>query len=293
MYGQCEKVLIGVNRLFPMQHTCEKPICFYVVLHSTLKNTEISRQLALGHPPRTIAEFKRTLQDKFNIPAYSQNLTFQSAVLKDDDLFQSYNFRDGDEIRVEYPVEVDVWAILETVAGMRDLVSFLRSIKMDLDSKNGIKRDLTEQISQELTKSKVMNLDSLLGDDVSEWKEKSTFFIHHEGLQLIHQLHSILLEQPWDCVCHIELLSLERILLNATHQIGSVYLDIKVDVHTRHEILKFLSLKNVLKSLLRVKVSPRKHIKVPSNKKLAAGTKQSQLTHLTQVIFFSASALCT
>lgn len=276
-----------------MQNTCEKPICFYVVLHSTLKNTEVSKQLALDHPPRTIANFKRTIQDKFNIPAYSQNLTFQSAVLKDDDLFQSYNFRDGDEIRVEYPLEVDVWAILETVAGMGELVSFLRSIKMDLDSKSAIKRDLIEQISQELTKSKVMNLNSLLGDDVSKTKEISTFFIHHEGLQLIHQLHSILLEQPWDRVCHIELLNLEGILLSATHQIGSVHLNISVNVQTRHEILKFLSLENVLKSLLRVQVSPRRHIQVPRNKKLAAGTKQSQLTHLTQVIYSSASTLCT
>ena len=101
---------------------------------------------------------------------------------------------------------------------------------------------------------------------------------------MIKELHSLLLKQPWDKICHIDLQYLKKALL-------SILLTVCAGIPPQqtHEILN--NLNNIVGSFLRVPISSRP-ITAPNNPKLSAITSSEQFQVLIDVMVNALGCLC-
>ena len=86
-------------------------------------------------------------------------------------------------------------------------------------------------------------------------------------------LHSLLLNQTWEQICHLELQHLEYNVLMVLHNLFMV-----IPHHLKYEVID-----NILGSFLRVPISS-KPIIVPHNRNLYSSTKHKQLEALNGVV---------
>ena len=111
------------------------------------------------------------------------------------------------------------------------------------------------------------------------------FFLNNEGLHVTTELHSLLLKQTWNEICHIDLQQLERIVLCLLLMISA-----RIPPKQIHEV--GISLNNVVRSFLRVSVRPTHFITLPKNSKLPATSRPEQSQVLLHVINTALECLC-
>ena len=112
----------------------------------------------------------------------------------------------------------------------------------------------------------VKDIDQCIDQLLSEQKffANSKFILNNGGLGVVTSLHSLLLKQIWDQICHVDLQHLERQLLTLLKAVYSA-----IPCHSRYEVITYLS--NILGSFLRVPISSG-HISVPHNRYLPVST---------------------
>ena len=104
----------------------------------------------------------------------------------------------------------------------------------------------------------------------------SMFILNNRGLDVTTSLHSLLLNQTWEQICHLDLHHLEYNVLMLLNNLFMV-----TRQHLKYEVID--NLDNILGSFLRVPISS-KPIIVPHNRNLYSSTKHKQLEALNDVV---------
>ena len=274
-----------VSPLTEQSTTC-KPARFNITLICTSANSstvESARTLTVREFPESVAELKKAIQQEFHVPMYDQKLSFGCSLMEDSEKLDFYRIKDGDQFTVEYTATAEVESVFHLLLNLRDILNFLKGVQSQLRS-NTISSDLSKNISDVLCVSELnRNMQHLFtrGDTRANTK----FFLNNEGLHVTTELHSLLLKQTWNEICHIDLQHLEKIVLRLLLMICA-----GIPPKQTHEVVS--SLDNVVRSFLRVSVPPTDFITVPNNPKLPATSRSEQLQVLVDVIHTALGCLC-
>ena len=265
--------------------TC-KPATFNITLICTSANSstvESARTLTVREFPESVVELKKAIQQEFHVPIYDQKLSFGCSLMEDSEKLDFYRIKDGDQFTVEYTATAEVESVFHLLLNLRDILNFLKGVQSQLRS-NTISPDLSKNISDVLHVSELnRNMQHLFTRD--DRMANTKFFLNNEGLHVTTELHSLLLKQTWNEICHIDLQHLERIVLCLLLMICA-----GIPPKQTHEVVS--SLNNVVRSFLRVSVPPTHFITVPNNPKLPATSRSEQLQVLVDVINTALGCLC-
>ena len=261
---------------------------FNITLICTSANSstvESARTLTVREFPESVAELKKAIQQEFHVPLYDQKLSFGCSLMEDSEKLDFYRIKDGDQFTVEYTATAEVESVLHLLLNLRDILNFLKGIQSQLRS-NTISSDLSKNISDVLRVSELnRNIEHLFTRD--DRMANAKFFLNNEGLHVTTELHSLLLKQTWNEICHIDLQQLETIVL-------CLLLMISAGIPSKqiHEVVSSTSLNNVVRSFLRVSVPPTHFITLPNNPKLPATSRSEKLQVLVDVIHTALGCLC-
>ena len=240
--------------------------------------------ISLTKLPESVGELKEAIQNEFDIPVYDQKLSFGCSLMEDGESLDFYRLKDGDQITVEYTAKAQVESVFLLIAALRETLDFLKGIENKLKSQHFNSFHFSRKISDTLCVKDIDRcVQQLVGGD-DGWTN-AKFFLKNGGLDLVEEIHSILLGQQWGKICHIDLLYLEKCLLDIL---------VKISIANRLQqpvvASKHICLNNIIGSFLRVPVSSH-NITVPDNPNLSTTTKQDQLQLLTDVILISLTCL--
>ena len=200
-----------------------------------------ARTLTVREFPESVAELKKAIQQEFHVPIYDQKLSFGCSLMEDTEKLDFYRIKDGDQFTVEYTATAEVESVLHLLLNLRDILNFLKGVQSQLT----ISPDLSKNISDVLHVSELnRNMQYLFTRD--DRMANTKFFLNNEGLHVTivsfpdphtqqrmdyitatyanayqagdetnvtTELHSLLLKQTWNEICHIDLQHLERIVL--------------------------------------------------------------------------------
>ena len=242
-----------------------KTISFNVLLLCTAQNsttTKSSRTFTARKFPESVAALKLAIQEELHVPVYDQKLSFDCTVMADGESLDFYRLKDGDQITLEYTTTVDVECAFHLMSLLRNALEFVKNEQSQLAS-GKISSEFRKKISDTLH---VKDIDQCIDQLLSEQKffANSKFILNNGGLGVVTSLHSLLLKQSWDQICHVDLQHLERQLLTLLKAVYSA-----IPCHSRYEVITYLS--NILGSFLRVPISSG-HISVPHNRYLPVST---------------------
>eukprot|EP00731_Ephydatia_muelleri_P001518 Em0001g1518a len=201
-----------------------------VTLRCTEDGSKREQELGLTWVPETVADLQDEIQDQFNIPVFDQKLKFGPTALSSKESIQSYSLRNGDSITVEYTSEADVAVMLETT-----------SLRTEIDA---TQLDMFSNAFRSTKSPKRQIADSLL-------------FINAGGLNLLQQLHSVILRLPFK-VIPLQVQVLEFGMCQMLWTLSS-------NTETEAAVLKELKLDNIVRSLFRVTLVPNSTILPPPN----------------------------
>ncbi|KAL5505523.1 hypothetical protein EMCRGX_G006971 [Ephydatia muelleri] len=236
-----------------------------------MHNTTTSRTFTTTKFPESVAALKLAIQEEFQVPVYDQKLSFDCAAMADGESLDFYRLKDEDQITLEYTTTVDVECAFRLMSLLRNALEFVKNEQSQLAS---------GKISPEFSKTIT---DTLHVKDINQCIRQlfppqkmfanSMFILNNRGLDVTTSLHSLLLNQTWEQICHLELQHLEYNVLMVLHNLFMVT--------RQHEVIN--NLDNVLGSFLRVPISS-KPIIVPHNRNLYSSTKHKQLEALNGVV---------
>ena len=256
-----------------------KTISFNVLLLCTGTTTKSSRTFTVRKVPESVAALKLAIQEELHVPVYDQKLSFGSTVMADVESLDFYRLKDGDQITLEYTTTVDVECALHLMSLLRNALEFVKNAQSQLASGRIISPEFSKQISDMLHVEGIIQCYDQLGTaDDKLALANFTFILNNGGLDLITSLHSLLLKQAWDQICHLDLQHLERQVLLLVKALYSSVLP----YHLRSKLINYLN--NIFGSFLRVPISSEK-IAIPHNPNLPASTRPQQLQVLIEVIW--------
>eukprot|EP00731_Ephydatia_muelleri_P034901 Em0084g14a len=271
-----------------------KTISFNVLLLCTAQNsttTKSSRTFTARKVPESVAALKLAIQEELHVPVYDQKLSFGSTVMADVESLDFYRLKDGDQITLEYTTTVDVECALHLMSLLRNALEFVKNAQSQLASGRIISPEFSKQISDTLHVEGIIQCYDQLGylgtADDKLALANFTFILNNGGLDLITSLHSLLLKQTWDQICHLDLQHLERQVLFLVKALYSSVLP----YHLRSKLINYLN--NIFGSFLRVPILSEK-IAIPHNPNLPASTRPQQLQILVDVyllLYFALSHL--
>ena len=258
-----------------------KTISFNVLLLRTPHNTTTNRTFTTTKFPESVAALKLAIREELQVPVYDQKLSFGSTVMADGESLDFYRLKDGDQITLEYTTAVDVQCAFHLMSLLRNALEFVKNEQSQLAS-GKISPEFSKTISDTLH---VKDIDQCIRQLFPSEKllANSDFILKNGGLDVITSLHSLLLKQTWDNICHLDLQYLETHVLFV---LGSLY--IVFPHHLKYKVVN--SLDNVIGSFLRVPISS-KHIAVPQNLNLPDTTRSQQFIVLVDVLFYAVRSL--
>ena len=260
-----------------------KTISFNVLLLCAPHNTTTSRTFTTTKFPENVAALKLAIQEEFQVPVYDQKLSFGCAVLADGESLDFYRLKDGDQITLEYTTTVDVECAFHLMSLLRNALEFVNNEQSQLAS---------GKISPEFSKTIT---DTLHVKDINQcirqlfppekFIANSMFILNNRGLDVTTSLHSLLLNQTWEQICHLDLQHLEHNVLMLLNNLFMV-----IPHHLKYEVIN--NLDNILGSFLRVPISSNPII-VPHNPNLHSSTKPQQLEVLNGIVIRALMCLNT
>lgn len=172
------------------------------------------------------------------------------------------------------------------VKAFREALQFLNAVQNQLQSRKAISLQFSRQISDML---RVRDIDKYVlqliqvgtGDRVMT---NAKLFLQTGELKVVKELHSLLLQQSWEKVCHIDLQYLERALLRLLWPLCSA-----IPKEQHHEVENNLS--NIVGSFLRVSISSDP-IALPNNPNLSTTSNADQFQVLVEVMITALGCLC-
>ena len=254
-----------------------REVTFRILLHCVPENTRKEKSLTLNDYPKYAFGLKESIQNEFSIPACCQRLYFESILIGDSERLDSYRIRDGDTFHVHYNSEGDVEDILEIISSIR---FFVESIQLALFE--GVLPG-----EQTLTVSKIDSLNKKYFEpfDAERASANRLLFVCNNGLELMHQLHVMLLQQSWEDA-PLAMQYLELGILSALSNITCSF-------SIRTLVLKRPTLDAVVQSLLRVKVQHKAAIVAPYNEYIGQMATQDHLNHiLHNMLYWAAVTIC-
>ena len=263
-----------------------KAVSFNVRLLCTSHGSTVDSTgtIILTKLPENVGELKEAIQKEFDIPVYDQKLSFGCSLMEDGKSLDFYRLKDGDQITVEYTAKAQVESVFLLIAALREALDFLKGVENELKSQ-AISFNFSRKISDALG---IKDIDRCVQQLVSgdDRMTNAKFFLKNGGLHLVEEIHTILLGQPWHKVCHIDLLYLEKSVLNMLLVVCVMDRPQQPVVVNKHTCLN-----NIVGSFLRVLVSSD-HLTVPDNPNLSTTTKQDQFLLLADVIVTALGCLC-
>eukprot|EP00731_Ephydatia_muelleri_P005318 Em0002g1494a len=259
-----------------------KTICFNVLLLCAPHNTTTSRTFTTTTFPESVAALKLAIQEEFQVPVYDQKLSFGSTVMADGESLDFYRLKDGDQITLEYTTTVDVECAFHLISLLRNALEFVKNEQSQLAS-GKISPEFSKTISDTLHVKDIDQCINQLMFSAEKLLANSDFMLKNGGLDVITSLHSLLLKQTWDNICHLDLQYLEKHVL---FLLGSLYT--VIPHHLKYKVVN--SLDNVIGSFLRVPISS-KHIAVPQNLNLPDTTRSQQFIVLAEVLYGAIQSL--
>ena len=201
------------------------------------------------------------------MPVYDQKLSFGCTVMADVESLDFYRLKDGDQITLKYTTTVDVQCAFHLMSLHRNALEFVKNEQCQLAS-GKISPVFSKMISDTIHVKDIDQCIKQLMFSDEKFRANSDFILRNGGLDVITLLHSLLLKQTWDNICHLDLQYLEKHVL---YLLSSLY--IVFPHHLKYEIVN--SLDNVIGSFLRVPISS-KHIAIPQNLNLPDTTRSQQ-----------------
>ena len=267
-------------------HSLAGPMTFHVILNCTPTKTRKERQLCLEQPPKTVVEVKEQIQRKFKVPRCCQALYFDSVLLREGESLYPYRIRDEDILRVDYNSEADIEEVLDIISTMRKMIPFIASIQPELSSES-ISEDLDKRILQNVKSTDVESLAFEYFHPCASERASANrlLFIHNGGLDLMHELHVMLLKQPWRTT-PLEMQYLEHAILRTLWNLTASFL-------VRTQVLKRHTLNAITESMLRVEILPNKPIKAPYNGFANPMAPEHELDRVASEVMYKANGtLC-
>ena len=259
-----------------------KTISFNVLLLCAPHNTTTSRTFTTTKFPESVAALKLAIQEEFQVPVYDQKLSFGSTVMADGESLDFYRLKDGDQITLEYTTTVDVECAFHLMSLLRNALEFVKNEQCQLAS-GKISPEFSKMISDTLHVKDIDQCIKQLMFSVEKILANSDFILKNGGLDVITSLHSLLLKQTWNNICHLDLQYLEKHVLYLLSSLYTV-----IPHHLKYKVVN--SLDNVIGSFLRVPISS-KHIAVPQNLNLPDTTRSQQFIVLAEVLFHAVQSL--
>eukprot|EP00731_Ephydatia_muelleri_P037686 Em0535g5a len=215
-----------------------KTISFNILLLRTPHNTTTSRTFTTTKFPESVAALKLAIQEEFQVPVYDQKLSFDFAVLADGESLGFYRLKDGDQITLEYTTTVDLECAFHLMSLLRNALEFVNNEQSQLASGN-----ISPEFSKTIT-------DTLHVKDINQCIKQlfppqkcfanSMFILNNRGLDVTTSLHStLLLNQTWEQICHLDLQHLEYNVLMARRY---VWADIFPPLSLVYSPLRYTSL---------------------------------------------------
>ena len=260
------------------------PITFRVILYCTTTKTTKEELLCLEQPPDTVLEVKEKIQSKFNVPVCCQALYFDSVLLREGESLYTYRIQDEDVLHVEYNSEADVEEVLDIVSTMRKMIPFIESIQPELSSES-VSQDLDTRIRQNVKVAQVESLPSTYFFPHASARADANrlLFIHNGGMDLMHELHVVLLKQPWGTT-PLEMQYLEHAILRTLANLSASILG-------GTQVFKRYTLSEIIESMLRVEIFPKKPITAPYNRFANEIAPVHELDQIAAAVMFQASEI--
>ena len=279
-------VMISDTRILecasPFSQPPSGPVTFNIVLNCIPTKTKTEKILHLEQLPETVLEVKEHIQSNFKVPRCCQALYFDSVLLHEGETLYLYRIRDGDTLQVHYNSEADIEEVLDIISTMRKMIPFIESIQPEL-SVERVSHDLDVRISQNVKSTLVESLAFEYFFPCASEKADANrlFFIDSGGLDLMHDLHTVLLQQPWS-VTPLEMQYLEHAILRTLWNLTASFL-------VRTEVLKRPTLSTTAQSMLRVQILPKMQVKAPCNRFARRLVLESELDRIAAEVVYKAS----
>jgi len=259
---------------------------FRVILNCTATKTKMEKKLCLEQPPETVSEIKEQIQSKFKVPSCCQILYFDSVLLREGESLSTYCIRDMDVLHLEYSSEADIEEVLDIISTMRKMITFIVSITPELSSES-ISQDLNTRIARNIKATQVESLFSKYFVPFASERADANrlLFVHNEGVEVLHELHVMLLKQPWRTT-PLEMQHLEDAILRKLQNLTAMC-SVRTPVLHRH------TLNAIMESMLRVQILPNQPIKAPYNGFANQSAPVHELDQIVSAVLFEATcSLC-
>ena len=233
--------------------------------------------------PTDVEGLKNVIQSELSIPVPCQKIYFESALLLDHDSLRYCRVRDGDVLHVHYNSEADVAGIQQQVELLKEVIVHVELIQPELaDQKTVYRSDIDAHINRMRPQEGIRLLaytyfSPLLSE---ESKANVACFAHYSGIDLLSQLHALVLKHPWErtpfALQYIELAIL------------CVWWKLSAMLGARMFLLDSQICNCLVQSALRVTVKPKERVCAPAH--VLVGVNQNSL--LSKVIFEAVGTLC-
>lgn len=162
---------------------------FHLKLICTARSTTTIKSLALDSLPSCTLDLKKEIQAQLSIPVCVQALSYQAAVLADNDSFETKHIRSGDTISVRYLCEGDCEQVGKVIDWVRQLIGAISSEDDD-------------QLEQVTASGASEDLDVSLALTLFDWLDPRSyvnkiFFEWIGGLDALLNLYRSLLQKDW------------------------------------------------------------------------------------------------
>ena len=96
-----------------------------VILQCTSTNSTEERPITFKATPSDVQEIKRTIEASFDVPSCTQNLKYESVVLKDSDSISLLQLRSDDTLHLTYKAKANCGEIAQAVNWMESAHALL------------------------------------------------------------------------------------------------------------------------------------------------------------------------
>lgn len=203
--------------------------------------------LIFSNPPRIVRDIKLAVEEKFNIPAFCQALSFDSHTLRDDQRLSYTRARSGDTFHVRYHSKADCAKIKEVIGWLGQLASGFKNESPTISK--GISLELQRIARSSVGHALGANL-FMTGAYGSPSLCNRHYFHHHGGTETILEVYRAILQNPWNVTpYYIKLI--ECRILSALWNFSADSTD---NFAMRNHLVKVGAMEMFMKSLLRVRI---------------------------------------
>ena len=219
-----------------------------VILQCTSTNSTEERPITFKATPSNVQEIKRAIETSFDIPSCTQNLKYESVVLKDSDSISSLQLRSDDTLHLTYKAKANCGEIAQAVNWMESAHALLCAQDPSSTGSLHVSDNTRDFI---ITGYQQGIMEDLAYKYFSPWISPVTqvnklYFLQLGGLDVLLRLYMLVLNIPWSST-PVEVKYLQCVCMNVLSNLASS-LDLRKLIIHRNVV------QMCLQSLLQVKL---------------------------------------